>query len=372
MRCGVGDYTSRLSEHLAALAVKVHVLTSRGARADFRIGGGAVVDVIPVIDQWDCGALIKIGETVADIKPDLVLLQWPTAVYGRFMAVNRITLFLKKTFPDLPVITTLHEYRYFNWFGQWRARRLISGADRTILVDPQDLALLRKKSGQGNEDLQHIPIGSNIPRQAGTFDRAAKRKQLGFEAGHFVVVFFGFVNEPKGVETLLHAVSQLSGNHCGLRLLFLAQLDEKNTYHRKISALMRQLDLDKIMVRPKWEAPREVAGMLAAADCAVLPYTDGISMKRGTLLACLEQSLSIISTLPEAAGQVPFIDGQNMLLVPAKNISTLKAALEKYLQNPEVLAAFSKAAGDLREAFSWERIAEQHLALFEDVIEEYC
>ncbi len=66
----------------------------------------------------------------------------------------------------------------------------------------------------------------------------------------------------------------------------------------------------------------EVSANLLAADCAVLPYREGASLRHGSLMAALAHGLPIVSTTltgcpAEAMKQFPMLEhGENALLTP--------------------------------------------------------
>jgi polysaccharide biosynthesis protein PslF len=363
MRCGVGDYASMLCEHLSHLAVSVHVLTSRQARPDLRLGGHSHLEVHPVVENWSWPTLALIRRLVAELKPDVINLQWPTAAYGRSVAVNWLPVSLALHFPKIPFVTTLHELRYFRPLTRLRIWPALFLSRRLIVVDPLDMKYIHGLHVA--QRCVHIPIASNLPATPKGFDRAGQRRRLGFSEADFVVGFFGFANPPKGLETLFVALRQLRPRHPNLKLLLLSQLSEQNTYERRLLHELKDSGLDAVTVRPAYAEPRQAAEILAAADCAALPYTDGVSVKRGSLMACLAQGLPIVTTLPARGEAGDFHQGENLLLVPPRDAAALAGALEKLLGDPDLRARLALGAWDLARSFSWEDIARRQLEVFE-------
>ena len=58
-------------------------------------------------------------------------------------------------------------------------------------------------------------------------------------------------------------------------------------YARRTEALVDELDLSERVHWTDFVPQSEVSANLMAADLCVLPYRDGISFRRGSLLACL-------------------------------------------------------------------------------------
>lgn len=60
---------------------------------------------------------------------------------------------------------------------------------------------------------------------------------------------------------------------------------------------------------------RGVSEAFAACACVALPYRDGASFRRGTLMAALAHRCAVITTEPRIALK-ELTDGENVLLVP--------------------------------------------------------
>ncbi|NTV52619.1 MAG: glycosyltransferase, partial [Candidatus Firestonebacteria bacterium] len=215
-----------------------------------------------------------------------------------------------------------------------------------------------------------IPIGSNLPAVGKSYNRADFRRKLGYQEKDFVVGFFGFANAPKGLETLLAALRQLKASFPGLRLLLLSQLSDSIGYQRRLKHDLKVTGLADITLNPEYTEPRLAAEMLAAADCAVLPFIDGVSVKRGSLMACLAQGLPVVTTTPVRGEVDEFQDGVNMRLVPPRDVKALTNAVRELVQDADLRARLALGAWDLARRFSWEDIARRQLALFEEVLEE--
>ena len=370
MRCGVGDYTSMLCDHLSRLALNVHVLTSRPARPELHIDGHYLLEVHPRVEQWNFSALRVLKSAVLEIKPDIINLQWPTAAYGRSLAINLVPMILRTGFPKIPLVTTLHELRYFNSVNRLRVWPSLLFSQRVIIVDPLDLGCVKQLYAPAVARCRHIPIGSNLPALSRGYDRAECRKQLGIADTDFVVGFFGFANPPKGLEVLLAALRHLKEIQPQIKLLLLSQLSEQNSYQRRLLHDLKTTGLDRITVNPEYAEPRRAGEYLAAADCAALPFLDGVSVKRGSLMACLAQGLPIITTTPVVGEINEFQNRVNMLLVPPREPKPLAEAIRQLLQDPDLRARLALGAWDLARLFSWEDIACRQMKVFEEALEE--
>jgi glycosyltransferase involved in cell wall biosynthesis len=114
-----------------------------------------------------------------------------------------------------------------------------------------------------------------------------------------------------------------------------------------------------------YRPPDEVSALWQASDIAVLPYADGASLRRGTLLAAFAHGLPVVSTTPRVAVE-QLRDGENILLAAPGDDRALAEQVIALINSPELRAKLSQGALRLAEEFSWSRIADQHLALYED------
>ena len=113
--------------------------------------------------------------------------------------------------------------------------------------------------------------------------------------------------------------------------------------------------------RPTPASPRASAlsSYLLAADVALLPYTDGASARRGSLLACATHALPIVSTEP-ASPEVA-----DSILAAPPTADALARAVLSAAANPAPLRAAARA---LAERHSWPSIAARHAALYASLV----
>jgi glycosyltransferase involved in cell wall biosynthesis len=107
----------------------------------------------------------------------------------------------------------------------------------------------------------------------------------------------------------------------------------------------------------------EVKTYFHAADLCVLPYThfDGQS---GAGLAAMAFSKPMIVT---DVGGLPELVSDPRSVVPPNDADALAERIAECLKDPERLARMRDAAAELARTFSWDRIAEESVALYESV-----
>ena len=206
-----------------------------------------------------------------------------------------------------------------------------------------------------------VPIGSNVDRVAlDPSARATVRRRLGADDETFVVGYFGFLNPSKGVPTLLEAFGKLVAGRPerSVRLALIgAETGVSNptdlAQARAVHDAVEQERLGQAIVRTGYLDPPDLSATLLACDAIALPFLDGASARRGTLMAALAHGLPIVSTLPARtsplAGPPAFWlgagpaavavrDGVSILLVPPDDADALAAALLRLADDPSLRA----------------------------------
>ncbi|MEL6528142.1 MAG: glycosyltransferase, partial [Chloroflexota bacterium] len=105
-----------------------------------------------------------------------------------------------------------------------------------------------------------------------------------------------------------------------------------------------------------------------ASDVVALPYRDGASFRRGSLMAAIQQGCPIITTKPTVP--IPEFTPDNMLLITPEKPNTLAAAIQSLQKSAEKRTQLSEAITALHPHFDWARIVDETLTFFESVIAE--
>jgi glycosyltransferase involved in cell wall biosynthesis len=99
----------------------------------------------------------------------------------------------------------------------------------------------------------------------------------------------------------------------------------------------------------------------------VLPYRDGVSLRHGSLHACLAHGRPIVTTHP-AIATPDLRDGENVLLVPAGNVQAMASAVEKVAANEGLRKRLGAGASTVAKRFTWDRIATQAIEFSSELI----
>jgi glycosyltransferase involved in cell wall biosynthesis len=373
MQGGVGDYTREIGLALRDLGCEVHVATSKTA------GPVEGLTVHPIVEGWNWGCWGTLLELVRPGRTDVVHVQYQAAAYAMHPAINLWPRRLRLVGQERPrSAVTFHDLKVPYLFPKagplrrWVVHELARSSDAAITTNREDYEHLKPELASPPA---LIPIGSNItPRLPDTYDRDMERARWGIGRGDLLLCFFGFVNDRKGVDTLLRALHLLAADPQGPAnpaLLFIGgqtgASDPTNVaYLEQIKGLIAELGLDERVHWTGYVPSEEVSASFLAADLCVLPFRDGASFLHGTFHAALAHGVPIVTTQPRVA--LPELaDGENVCLVPVEDPPALAAAIRRLAADPELRRRLGVGAGSLSARFRWDRIAAQTLDLYRTI-----
>jgi glycosyltransferase involved in cell wall biosynthesis len=305
---------------------------------------------------------------------DILNVQYQAAAYGMHPAINVVPRASERP----PVVVTFHDLRVPYLFPkagplrQWVVGMLARRADGVIVTNREDeLRVSHLRPPVSN--LTRIPIGSNIaPSPPAGYVRDAERARWNIGREDILLGYFGFLNESKGVMELIEALGLLAKRGLSAHLLMIGgrvgSSDPTNrAYAKRVEQLIADLGLEERVHRTGYANSEQISAALLATDLCVLPYRDGVSLRRGTLLACLAHGRAIVTTRP-AVPLSEVRNGENMLLVEPQSPSDLAQAVRRLANDPRLRARLEARTRDLATEFTWDVIARRSAAFFASLI----
>ncbi len=217
-----------------------------------------------------------------------------------------------------------------------------------------------------------IPIGPNImPARIDPVRTAAERAKLrgeGATRADLIVGFFGVLYASKRPDLLLRTIVALHSRGVKARLLICGDfLWDKPNDRTAFLALAQELGVaDWLDFRGRIDDEGELMATLAASDVFLLPYADGVSLRRGSFQAVSQLSLPLVTTTPEQADEF-----DTMPALKAKIESAATALCPADATPAQFAAALVSVAARRDAAFSvelgslWRDAAERHLAFYD-------
>lgn len=318
--CGVGDYTKQLYGSLKRkLKVQIFYKTS-----------------------WKCVFLFKYLKEIKLINPSLIHMQYPTEGYGFSFLPLLLMLFL----PKQKLVLTLHELSSRTFKARIYTYALILMAKQIILTTNDEHKFLKKNSIFKKKRVTVINIGSNIPTSAN-----ANRK---FNEREYSVGYFGHIRPHKGIEDFLLCINLLRDRGMAVKSYLMGQIVPKyESYASTQLAEADQLNVISILN----SSAMITAEKLTHCKILFLPFPDGISIRRGSMMAAALNGCEIVSYFSNSSTTNAFFSRYSHLV---SNTTEAAFMIERLINGQTNLLADSHF-GNL---FSWDRIAEQHELLY--------
>jgi glycosyltransferase involved in cell wall biosynthesis len=364
---GVGAYSQIMAHELTRQGHHVSVFSNRAAQ-----NTDQAISLYNTVDKWGFSSLHALQVWTEVEQLDIVNLQFQTAAFGMSPWIH----FLPDILRSVPVVTTFHDLRYPYLFPKaeqlrdWIVMHLAKRSDGVIVTNHEDQLKLKHLS-----KVTLIPIGSNILKNLPAhFDRQAWREKAGAQDDEFLLAYFGLFNRSKGLETLLVSFAKLRKEGVPARLLMMGggagASDPTNaTFMDEVNQQIKRLGLVIFVQQTGYLDDTAVGAYLTASDAVVLPFADGASYRRGSLMAAIRYGCAIITTTPSIS--IPtFQNGDNMLLVKPGDIDALMDAIRELCQSSKLREQLQKGALELAPIFEWSEIAQATTDYYRWIIEE--
>jgi len=200
-----------------------------------------------------------------------------------------------------------------------------------------------------------IPIGSNLPDTGGSADYCPA-----------LFSFWGMFHRGKGLELLLHAFRRAVQREQSLRLILAGAYRERDSdYIERVRLLARDNGIADRVEMLFNRSGTEVAGLLRRSCAAVLPFSDGATFRRGTLVAALQLGVPVITTRgPDTPEELK--DGVNVLF--ANSEGEIADRMVALANDPAMRSSVSAHSLLAARRFRWECISEEHLRLYRSAL----
>jgi glycosyltransferase involved in cell wall biosynthesis len=379
MEGGVGAFTQELARALAEQRQEVHIITSRSADPDApgqRFGrlpeptDLGFAQLHAAIKGWRWPSVSSVADLTLRYEFDVVNIQYQAAAYNmNSAAVNILPWRLKHL---VRTIVTFHDLRIpylFPKAGRLRDLAVSFMARQSAGIITTNTADFDQLNNTLQNPLVKIPIGSNIETyRPNHIEIAEARENFDLKDSDVLLGYFGFVNESKGTDILVEALAQLPENY---HLVFIGgqtgASDETNQdFASKIREMIKAANLCNRVHWTGFVSDNRVATFLEAADLIVMPYRDGVSLRRGTLMAALAQGCALLTTAPTAP--LPeLVHSQNVWFVNQANGKTLSEAVLTLTEDDALRKKLGQGAKRLAKEFSWEDIARRTLEFYQSI-----
>lgn len=362
---GVGDYTQRLGQALVRNgheALVVTVVKRKWQLWQVTTDGDRALPTPAGRAGWGIGSLGRLTRLVHQLRSDWCHIQYQTGAYQMKIGVNLLPLLLRRS--RLPTAITYHDllppylFPKAGVVREWVTLLPARTARVVIVTNPEDETTLRAARVRPHL----IPIGANIdPVLPEGYDRSIWRADVGVSDEMPLIGYFGLLSPGKGIDLLIDLIA----DQPAWRLLIIggaATSPTDRVYAKTIQQRLETLALRDRVIITGHIAAEQVSAFLHACDLIVLPFRDGASLRRGSLLAALAHGCAVITTPPASPATAAALTG--VVHFAAAHPESLKTAIISLLSNPNARLRLSEAARQAARRFDWQNIAAAHLELY--------
>lgn len=333
------DAIDQYSRHL------VEALANRGVGARYEPAG---LSPVAAAAAWD--------------RPAWVALQYNPFRYGRAgfaPALGRDALRLKRA--GVPLVVMVHEA----WvkmvdpratlIGAWQRRQLralVRLADATTT----STEVLAREIGHASV---HVPVAANIAPVPATGAQA--RRLLGLD-DVLTVTLFGRAHPSRALDHAEAAIGVLARSHGGEKLAVL---------NLGADAPRPKVPSGVKVVSPGRQDERALSLGLSASDVVLLPFIDGVSTRRGTLMAALAHGRAVVGLAGENTDSILAAHRDAITLTPVGDRDAFTRAVLNLAVDPDRRRALGDAGRRLYEAnFDWPVLAAKVIGVLDAIVRE--
>lgn len=353
LRGGLADHTARLATGLAQ-RFPVSVLTSAGA------GPLAGIDVRAAVADWHDTAALR--RAIDALPSDAVLLwQYVPHMYGRG-GINRGLMALVESLhaAGRRQVVLAHEVwagwawrPHWLWYSLnhlWQWRRILRAADAVPVSTERWIEDWSRRCPWAASKFTLVPSPSNIPVvPVAPGHRERWRTARGLAPDATVLVFFGTLNVFKQFGWVLDAWREA---HAAGRRPFLCLAGDAAP--DGIPEALRP------WFRPMGYLPAdEVSHLLQAADLLLLPFEDGVSERRTSLMAGLAHRAAVVTTTGHNTGTA-LRSADFMAHTPVDDPAAFRRNVLRLLDDPAAAHGLGQRARAAYEReYSWPVVVDR-------------
>lgn len=365
-RCGVGDYTYELAQHLA-LDAEVHLyFDEHHGPAEPPFGQLSTLHLHPV-KGFSVFSLNKLARELRKAGYDIVHVQYPSKGYGTSVGPGFLPQNLAGMQSRSRVVLTLHEWTTSHPLRKMVMDQMLPSADALIVTSEAELKPLVGKLP--NKLVVAMPVG-NVLRSREELEavwlEAEGRKVPSPTTSHgpdgrldLSLFHYGLPARGKGVGRLLSALKLVREAGTPARLYLGGEFPPGEKRTEQLLNQITELDLSEAVER-LGHIPRERLEEIAQQHLlAVFPFDEGYSSKRSSVAAISHLDLPVVV----GGGSKE----EHPYYAPKENTAEALAVLIRELLGGRLAREWTAQVDRQRqyaERFSFGKLAQGHLELY--------
>jgi glycosyltransferase involved in cell wall biosynthesis len=321
----------------------------KGDRKDYSSKSFLNEKALFILDILNPTSWIRTAKKITDFKPDVLLLEWTSWQYSipYFVMLRRI----KKEIA-CKVCIICHEP--IPRLG--KKQRLISApltklifkkVDSVIVHSEQDYESVKKLApGTSVRKLFHPVFDSlycNVPKE--------RAKRLIDVTGN-VVLFFGYIQESKGLKYLIDAIPHVL-KRVPVTLLVVGEFwEKKGKYYDQVKRLNLK---SNVRIVARYVSDQELANYFSAADIIVVPYVS--ATQSGVVNTAYAFNKPVIATKVGGLPEIVQDGGTGYLVEPRDSRQLAKAIVRFYTSDRK--KKFDKNLAQIKAKLSFDNLSQK-------------
>jgi D-inositol-3-phosphate glycosyltransferase len=257
--------------------------------------------------------------------------------------------------------------------GEYRIlgeREVIRAVDRIVAATKAELAQLQWLYEVNGRQVRVIPPGVDLSRfYPIPQDEAREYLEIGHDER--MLLFVGRIEALKGIDTLIEAVARMRDSSVTKRhkiCLYIIGGDAGDGAHEemgRLQALADDLKLNGMVVFLGKRSQDVLPYYYAAADVVVLPsHYESFGMVALEAMAC---GTPVVAS--RVGGLIYLVkDGETGFHVPDQDAGALAEKITALLDDSDLYRRMSEAAAVHARDYAWERVAEEIVALYRELL----
>jgi glycosyltransferase involved in cell wall biosynthesis len=301
---------------------------------------GIVVHPVDIGD-WRLSQAPRLLQEVRLAQPDAIVMQYPTDAFGRSFTPQVFSMFQNVA----PMVVTLHEFSFSHVLRRLAIGPLLMRASVVAMTAERERKSILQWYPWLRKRTHVIPSGSNMPPRRWNPSPIPE------------IVYFGQIRPRKGIEEFIACRDLLARSRPEIKFKIIGSIVPK--FRLYFDIIVAAADDHSIEFSTDLEGD-EVSDQLASAWAALLPFPDGASFRRGSLLAAAGCGTPIVSrngpgTPPEMAS----------ILSLGSDVDDLATMITKLVDDPATRQMSHEQSLHVADMAGWPMIIDRYINIFE-------
>ena len=344
-----------------------------------------------VSTDWKLRNALKRAKEITKTAPRIVHIHYTVGAYKGGLAIYFVPFLIRFFHPRPKVVITYHqftEHKPNSFLFRSLFLLLCLSADGYIFLRNDHSRAFVWGETFLNKNFTFIPSPSNLEfEESGMDGRHPKSIPQSVPhpmanlphypmADHYPMSnlsHFGTIRQGKGLEILIRAFGIVHEKYPGIKLILAGAID--GAYHQKLMKRIASYNLtdynrnltDSILFTGQLDPDALYDTLLGTI--VVLPFPDGASTYRSSLMAALSMGLPVITSRGKYTPEM-FKDGENMFLAKCGSFEDLAAVIDRVMSRQ---AGYRQKVGLegcklYDRSFSWQNCLRKHLAFYRKIL----